>query len=70
MNVSIKQFDVKMDLKNRGIELEVRSANGEDHLGDLIVTKTSLIWCEGRTRRENGKRLSWTQFRDWVNDRT
>jgi hypothetical protein len=28
--------------------------NDGSHLGDVILTKTGLIWCKGRLRRENG----------------
>lgn len=60
MRVSIKNFDVEMVLKNNGVEFEVY--DHENHLGDVILTKTSVIWCKGRTRRENGKKFSWGQF--------
>lgn len=61
MRVSIKTFEVAMDLKNNGVEFEVADNQGE-HLGDVILTKTSVIWCKGRTRRANGKRFSWEEF--------
>ena len=61
MNVSIKEFAVKMDIKSRGIELEVRNTDDE-HLGDLIVTKARLVWCPGRTLRRNGKKIRWEDF--------
>lgn len=60
MKVSIKNFEVEMDLKNNGVEFEVYDHN--THLGDLILTKTSVIWCRGRVRRENGRRFTWEQF--------
>jgi len=40
MKVAIKSFDVQMEVKNRGIELEVRDARGRQQLGDLVITKT------------------------------
>ncbi|MGH8678717.1 MAG: hypothetical protein ACREUQ_10245 [Burkholderiales bacterium] len=66
MKVTIKSFEVAMEVKNNGVEFEVYSANGEDHLGDLIVTKRNLIWCRGRTRRENGTTISWERFIEWA----
>lgn len=57
MNVSIKEFNVAMELKNKGVELDVSGPDG--HIGDLIVTKTQLIWCKGKTGRDNGKKKSW-----------
>lgn len=65
MQVKIKQFDVQMDLKNNGIELEIKDNDGA-FLGDLIVTKTGLIWCEGKTARKNGKKISHRVFRDYM----
>ena len=62
MNVTIKNFDVAMEVKNKGIEFEVRSPDGSQHLGDLILTKTQLIWCKGRTRRDAGEKVSWAEF--------
>jgi hypothetical protein len=66
VNVGIKKFSVDMDIKNKGIELEVRSP-GDDHQGDLIVTKTGLIWCNGKQPRRNGKKVSWDDFITWMN---
>lgn len=65
MKVGIKKLAVDMPVKNKGIELEVRDTDGT-HLGDLIVSKAGLTWCPGRTRRENGIRLSWRRFIDLV----
>lgn len=65
MDVSIKSFDVDMAIKNKGIELEVHEPGGK-MLGDLIVTKTHLIWCPGKTKRENGQKIKWTDFIEMV----
>jgi hypothetical protein len=61
MKVSIKTFEVDMDVKNNGVEFDISDNQGE-HIGDVILTKTGVIWCRGRTRRGNGKRFSWEQF--------
>lgn len=63
MQVSIKSFDVDMDVKNKGIEFEVRD-NDDKHLGDVILTKTKVIWCKGKTDRENGISFTWQEFID------
>jgi hypothetical protein len=68
VKVWIKDFAVDMELKNTGIELDVADPQG-NHLGDLIVTKTQLIWCQGRTRRENGKKIDWGEFIALMNER-
>jgi hypothetical protein len=61
MKVTIKDFDVEMSVKNNGVEFDVADNNGE-HLGDVILTKTGVIWCKGKTSRAKGKKLSWEQF--------
>jgi hypothetical protein len=61
MKVSIKNFDVAMDVKTSGIEFEIYD-NENQHLGDLVLTKTKLVWCKGRIRRENGKQITWNDF--------
>ncbi len=61
MKVNIKKFDVQMDVKQNGLEFEVRD-NQDNHLGDLVLTKTRLIWCHGRTHRKSGKTISWEKF--------
>jgi hypothetical protein len=63
MKVSVKKLSVEIPIKNKGIEIEVRETDGS-HLGDLVITKSGLTWCKGRTRRENGKFVSWGKFID------
>ena len=67
MKVSIKDFPVSMEIKNKGIEVDVY--DGDDHLGDLVVTKTGLTWCKGRTNPENGEKISWKDFIDYMQSR-
>ena len=67
MKVNIKRFNVDMEVKNSGIEFEVRSPNGKQHLGDLVLTKTRLIWCSGQTKPENGKKIKWEDFIKMMN---
>jgi hypothetical protein len=26
------------------------------------VTKTGLVWCKGKTKPENGQKISWKDF--------
>ena len=60
MKVSIKDFGVGMEIKSRGIKLEVSDAAGP--LGDLVVTMSKVVWCPGRTQPEQGKALTWPKF--------
>ena len=66
MKVSIKRFGIDMEVKNNGIELDV--CNG-GHLGDLVITKTKLIWCEGKAHQKNGKEIPWLDFIAYMNGR-
>jgi hypothetical protein len=68
MDVSIKSFDVEMDVLNKGVEFGIREPNGGDRLGDLFITKAHLIWCKGKTQRAQGIRIKWTDFVEMVND--
>ena len=61
MKVNIKSLSVSMDIKQKGIELEVYDNQGT-HLGDLVVTKVKLIWCKGRTTPAKGIPINWNDF--------
>ncbi len=41
---------------------KIRSPDGEEHLGDLVLTKTKLEWCKGRKRPGNGIPVTWDEF--------
>jgi hypothetical protein len=58
MNVSVKSLKVEMSLKNKGMELEVRNNEG-DFLGDMVINKRGLTWCQGRTSVQNGTQIGW-----------
>ena len=65
MKVSVKNFAVTMEIKTKGIELDVYDNSGH-HLGDLVVTKTRLVWCKGRTSVRHGKPIAWTRFIEYM----
>jgi hypothetical protein len=56
----------EIELKNNGMELQVHD-NDDNHLGDLIVNKTRLEWCDGRTRAGNGVQIAWRDFIAYAN---
>jgi hypothetical protein len=67
MNVGIKKFNVgDMEVKTKGIEFEVRTPDDTTQLGDLVVTKTRLIWCRGKTTPKKGVKKSWEEFIAWM----
>lgn len=61
MKVVFKRFDVQMELKNKGIEIDVLDTSGK-HIGDLVINKTKVIWCPGRTTPKHGNSFSWNEF--------
>lgn len=66
MTARIKNYEVD----DAGIEFEIRSPNGQRHRGDLFLTKTGLIWCQGKTRRPQGQEIRWADFIKWAQDRS
>ena len=65
MKVEVKDLYADIELKTRGMELCVRDNDGSQ-IGDLVVSKTGLTWCEGRTLPKNGLHVSWNEFREWM----
>jgi len=61
MKVSIKNISVAMEIKNKGVEFEVRD-NQDKFLGDFHITKSEIVWCKGKTDKENGKKFRWAKF--------
>lgn len=65
MKVSIKDLKVAMDVKNSGVEFQIND-NDDKQIGDLIITKANLIWCKGKTKKENGVKIKWEDFAAWA----
>jgi hypothetical protein len=66
MQVSIKKFSVEMSVKNNGVEFQVHDNDGTFR-GDCYVTKSGLVWCQGKTKKENGAKVNWNEFIEWMN---
>ena len=62
MQVWIKSLEVEMQVKQKGIELEVRTKDGKGQMGDCYATMTGLVWCNGRIKKENGVKIKWEDF--------
>ena len=69
MEVKIKDLGIELEVKSKGIEFGVRDNSGA-HLGDLYLTSTRMIWCNGRTHKENGIEIDWEDFIEMMNNRT
>ena len=69
MKIRIKDLSVEMEVKTRGIELQVNSTGEkEQQLGDLVVKNSGLVWCEGRTLPQNGIKIKWETFISWAKE--
>ena len=62
MKVKIKSLEVEMEVKQKGIELEVRENKGNKQLGDCYATMKGLTWCAGKTTKPKGVNVSWENF--------
>ncbi len=69
MKVFVKDLYVQMEVKQKGMELEIRTPANE-FLGDVVITKTGLTWCEGRTNRQNGKFIKWEDLITLINKKS
>lgn len=67
MKLSIKDLSISMELKNRGIEIEVRDTK-DCFLGDLIINKAGMVWCKGKQQKQNGAKKSWNEIIDFFTD--
>lgn len=65
--IKIKDFSIDMEIKNKGIELQVDI--DDEHQGDLVITKTGPEWCSGRTKAGNGVKVTWKEFIEWAENR-
>lgn len=61
MAARIKSLDVDLQLGNNGVEIEVRTTDDSKQLGDLYVTRSGVIWCQGKTTRANGVKKCWDE---------
>jgi hypothetical protein len=61
LKVSIKTFGIDMDIKSKGMELDVKDTSGK-RIGDLWVTMTGLTWCPGKKHRGSGVKITWAEF--------
>lgn len=64
--VTIKNLQVAMEVKTNGVEFDVSDGG---HVGDLYVTKTGLTWCEGKTSKANGRRITWKELQDFCKEK-
>ena len=69
MKLNIKEITVKkLEVGASGTEFEVRDTK-DKHLGDFHVTKANLVWCKGKTKKENGVKMTWKKFMDIMEEK-
>ena len=66
MKLTIKDLYVEMEIKTRGMEIEVRGTSNR-HLGDLRIKKGGLEWCKGRA--QTGVKVQWSTFIEFMESR-
>jgi hypothetical protein len=60
----VKVYIKGLEIAGAGTKLAIRTdvyPRGS-FLGNLVITEGNLIWCKGRIKTANGKRISWEQF--------
>ena len=68
MKVSISDLAVAMDIKTKGMTLDIYEHNGEDRRGSMIINSRGLTWCKGKVRKENGDRVTWDKLIELIEE--
>ena len=75
MKLLIKSFDVDMEVKTKGIEIDVyeldqKQADGTtkkgDRLGDVILNKKGLTWCKEARPAAPRATKTWKEVITWM----
>ncbi|GLT01176.1 hypothetical protein GCM10007897_25670 [Sphingobium jiangsuense] len=56
----IKNLTVDLPLKNNGVEIQI-DGDGKQ-FGDIYISKTGIVWCEGKVHRTNGVKFSFDEL--------
>jgi hypothetical protein len=63
MKLRIKEIKADIELKNNGMEIEVREEKEDGaRLGDIIIARAGITWCKGKVGAAKGIKLSWKEF--------
>ncbi len=68
MDISVKNFDLELQVKTNGIEFLVRDNDGT-HRGTFVINKARIEWCKGKKRRGNGVQVDWDVLIDVLENR-
>ena len=59
IRVKIKEIKADIELKNNGMEIEVRDEKEDGaRLGDIIIARAGITWCKGKVGAANDVKLS------------
>ena len=64
MQVSLKQVSANVD-QGQGMELAVNDREGI-HVGNLLIDENEIVWCAGKTPHQQGQRVSWASFIEFM----
>ena len=67
MKVKIKNLGSDVDVRTKGVKFRVGD-NNDGLKGNFYVTGAKLIWCQGKTTKKNGVKVSWKDFIDWMGE--
>jgi len=67
MRVSIKELASTMELKTKGMTLDVYD-NDDTFLGDLRIGKATIEWCKGKTHKGHGSQRTWKELIAWFEE--
>ena len=56
----------ELSVKVKGITFAIDTPSGKDHVGNLTLTKTKLIWCPAATPRKDGYHIKLEDFFRWA----
>ena len=68
MKVSITDLAVAMDIKTKGMTLDISDHSGEERLGSMVINSRGLTWCKGKVRKGNGDRIKWENLIEFIEE--
>lgn len=57
----IQHLNGETEVKTAHHRYQIWDNDGELQ-GSLYINKAKLIWCKGKTKKENGKSITWENF--------
>ena len=66
MQVSIKDMQIEMDVKNNGVELEVRDNDGTFR-GGCLCDQDGPNLVRRQDAKQKSKQVAWDEFINWMN---